>query len=224
MAVVLQAVAAALPPHFTRQPCGPNANRFVYLNVSSFIFAKQEHRPPFSLNSFQPALPVTFKDFPLFFSKYHHEPGSFSRVRVPTCCSHTTVPRFFRATMFSSTPTAASWRSQILARPRGWPGSIRAPRLSRVPHARSHALFLAKRPFTQIQVSLSRNMWFLLAFTSVNVDTRWQWTLVATAHKLSSFLVYVRTETVTIIMRCTLSCADSFPSQYVCKLAATWVK
>lgn len=37
-----------------------------------------------------------------------------------------------RVITFSSTPTAASWRYQILARPRGWLGSTPAPRRSQV--------------------------------------------------------------------------------------------
>lgn len=68
--------------------------------------------------------------------------------------------QFRRVIMFSSTPTAASWRYQILAHPRGWRGSTPARRLSQVrfdlPAARlNHPRFLfTHQPSTILQVSV----------------------------------------------------------------------
>lgn len=77
-------------------------------------------------------------------SKYHHEQGVSVRERVSVCVLFSQkVSSFHRAIMFSSTPTVASWRYQILARPRGWLGSIPAQRPSQVLHTHSDGLKIA---------------------------------------------------------------------------------
>lgn len=71
---------------------------------------------------------VTFKDFQA--TGIIMRGGMSARERVRAIL--TDVFSIHRAIMFSSTPTAVSWRYQILARPRGWPGSIPALKPSQV--------------------------------------------------------------------------------------------